>query len=145
MEIETITPKVGVGVLLFKTDPHTLNLQILLGQRLCKHGYGEFSLPGGHMDVMEDPEETCKREVLEETGMALNSVGKVKKFPYSNDKFHETGKHYITLFFYSFNFEGEPKNMEPDKCDGWGWYNIEQMPSPLFPPLKKIVDSGLFK
>jgi len=26
----------------------------------------------------------------------------------------------------------EIKNMEPDKCEGWKWYNIEDLPKELF-------------
>ena len=33
------------------------------------------------------------------------------------------------------------KNMEPEKCDGWEWYNWEDktnLPSPLFYPIDQI-------
>jgi 8-oxo-dGTP diphosphatase len=27
---------------------------------------------------------------------------------------------------------GEATVLEPDKCDGWAWYPMEQLPEPLF-------------
>lgn len=28
--------------------------------------------------------------------------------------------------------EGDVLNMEPNKCEGWDWYSIDELPSPLF-------------
>jgi len=27
---------------------------------------------------------------------------------------------------------GKPKVLEPEKCDSWDWYDINNLPSPLF-------------
>jgi 8-oxo-dGTP diphosphatase len=27
---------------------------------------------------------------------------------------------------------GEPQILEPEKCEGWDWYDIDNLPSPLF-------------
>ncbi len=27
---------------------------------------------------------------------------------------------------------GEPNVMEPDKCEGWAWYDLNNLPKPLF-------------
>jgi 8-oxo-dGTP diphosphatase len=29
---------------------------------------------------------------------------------------------------------GEPKVMEPDKSESWDWYDLENLPEPLFAP-----------
>ncbi|KAK9934839.1 hypothetical protein M0R45_021968 [Rubus argutus] len=36
----------------------------------------------------------------------------------------------------------EPRNIEPDFCDGWGWYEWDNLPKPLFWPLEKAVQAG---
>ena len=53
------TPKVGVGILFWRKD-----LTILLGKRKGSHGSGQWSLPGGHMDIGESYLDCCKREAL---------------------------------------------------------------------------------
>ena len=35
-----------------------------------------------------------------------------------------------------------PVNVEPDKCDGWAWYEWERLPDPLFKPLEVLVKTG---
>lgn len=40
--------------------------------RLCEdHNAGQWTLPGGGMDPGEHPEDACRREVLEETGLTV--------------------------------------------------------------------------
>jgi len=136
--VDTITPKVGVGVIICNEEG-----EILVGKRINAqgHGDGEWSLPGGHVEMMEDLKDTCKREVLEETGLEIKVVGKCESFPYSNDRFLETSRHYITLFFVAEVVGGNLQNMEPDKCEGWEWFDIKKMPSPLFPPLREMCKS----
>lgn len=107
---------------------------LLLGQRLGSHGEGTYSLPGGHVDFGEEPEDAIKREIEEETGMKVLSVSKASP-GYVNTHFPEEGKQYITLFFRA-ECEGEPRVMEPTKCGGWGWYDLDHLPSPLFGALE---------
>lgn len=140
---ETITPKVGVGVLLFREN--MIKNQILVGKRLSEHGHGEWSLPGGHVEMMEDLEKTCWREVREETGLIISTYPKkFDSFPYSNDRFYESGKHYITLFFVGEIVGGKLENREPEKCEGWEWVDVDKIPTPMFPPLDKMVEKKVF-
>jgi 8-oxo-dGTP diphosphatase len=34
---------------------------------------------------------------------------------------------------------GELKLMEPNKCEKWDWFNINDLPEPLFLPLKNLL------
>ena len=36
---------------------------------------------------------------------------------------------------------GEPKIMEPDKCDGWDWYDMDNLPSPLFGTIESYIEA----
>ena len=31
--------------------------------------------------------------------------------------------------------------MEPEKCEGWDWYDLEDLPSPLFYPTEIVINS----
>lgn len=128
------TPKVGVGVVLRNRSG-----QVLLGLRKGSHGAGEWSLPGGHMELGEGFFTACKREVLEETGIEITSVNQVG---FTNDVFPDDGLHYVTLFF-DAGWDGcqKAKDMEPDKTERWAWFDMDKLPDKLFPPLVGILDT----
>lgn len=132
-------PLVGVGVFVYNTDG-----KILLGKRKGAHGAGEWSLPGGHFEFNEDFMECCAREVKEETDLEIHWV---EKLGFTNDIFEEEGLHYVTMFFktevYTAGRKNIPKTMEPDKCEGWEWFGLDELPFPLFPPLRQIIKTKL--
>ena len=128
------TPKVGVGVVLRDRDH-----RVLLGLRKGSHGAGEWSLPGGHMELGEGFFAACRREVLEETGIGITSVNKIG---FTNDVFEKDGLHYVTLFF-DAGWDGcqKAKDMEPDKTERWEWFCKEELACvKLFPPSAGILD-----
>lgn len=36
---------------------------------------------------------------------------------------------------------GEPELKEPHKCDGWAWYDIDNLPEPLIPGDKVYLEA----
>jgi len=36
-------------------------------------------------------------------------------------------------------FDGEPILKEPDKCEGWAWYNLNNFPRGLWDGMEKMV------
>jgi 8-oxo-dGTP diphosphatase len=123
-------PKVGVGVIVIKDN------KILLGKRKGAHGAGEWSFAGGHLEFGESVEACASRELMEETGLIARSV---HLGPWVND-IMEIDRHYVTLFVFVDEFEGEPQLMEPDKCDGWNWFAWNALPSPLFLPVTSLIE-----
>lgn len=121
--------RVGTSVILINR-----NEQILFGKRKGSHGEGIYSVPGGHLEFGETYDEGCSRELLEEVGVAF--PGQYEKVGFSEDNFIKNGEpaQYTTLYFVVKNIDPdiEIKNMEPDKCEGWKWYNIEDLPNELF-------------
>jgi 8-oxo-dGTP diphosphatase len=67
-------PIVGVGAVIFHQD------RVLLVLRGNAPMQGEWSLPGGALEVGETLEEGVRREVLEETGLAVEPVAMVEVF-----------------------------------------------------------------
>jgi len=125
-------PKVGIGILVLKDE------KILMGKRKNAHGEGNWSFPGGHLELFETAEECTKRELLEETGLATNAVtlGPWKEIFFTKEK-----KHYINLYCFITDFEGEVENKEPNKNEYWQWHPVGALPEPLFMPIQKITET----
>jgi ADP-ribose pyrophosphatase YjhB (NUDIX family) len=59
-------PKVAVGVAVFRDD------RLLLVRRTMNPGRGRWSLPGGYLDIGEDPVVAAAREAEEEAGVRVD-------------------------------------------------------------------------
>ena len=126
-------PKVGVGVCVVKDS------LVLLGQRLNAHGEGSWSFPGGHLEYGESWEECAVREVSEETGLVINSLGFITC---TNDVFPTENKHYITIYMKASWESGEAAVLEPDKMIKWDWFSWDDLPQPLFIPMQNLLKTG---
>ena len=122
--------QVGVGVFVNR------NGKILVGKRKGSHGTGTWALPGGHLEPGESFETCCKREVLEETGLVVENISPMV---FTNDVFHDEGLHYITLFFMGEYESGEAIVAEPLHCEEWRWVSLDQIPQPIFLPLRNAL------
>lgn len=109
-----------------------------MGQRRGAHGAGSWSVPGGHLEFNESPEETAIREVREETGL---EIGNVSFAAVTNDVFADEGKHYVTLWMKSDWVGGEPTITEPDKFVEQAWVDFDSLPDPLFLPWQQLLTS----
>ena len=119
-------PKVGVGILI-QNDGN----EVLLGLRNASHGTGEWSFPGGHLEFGETVFETAKREVKEETDLDIEEFELVSVC--DEMRYRETdNKHYLNLGVLEKYVGGEPKVMEPEKCEEWKWFALDALPDNLF-------------
>jgi 8-oxo-dGTP diphosphatase len=124
--------RVGIGVFVFKDG------KFLMGQRKNSHGHGEWSVPGGHQEFGESPDETSHREVMEETSLVIQNV---RFGAMTNDLFNTDRKHYVTLWMTSDYKDGVVTNMEPEKCAEWDWFDFDALPAPLFQPWQQLLKS----
>ena len=114
--------------------------RVLLGRRRGSHGEGYYAAPGGHIEFGESFEEAARREVREETGL---EIADLKLLSVGNYVFkREDGeRHYIDVDFVCEAPAGEPQLAEPEKCDGWGWYDLNDLPQPLFVVTRRMIES----
>ena len=129
---------VGFGVMMFREG------KLLLGKRhddpakaasLLK-GAGTWTMPGGKLHFGETFEQGATREVLEETGLALNKVAVLCV----NQDMVE-GAHFVTIGMLAEDFSGEPQALEPDEITEWRWFDLNNLPSPLFFPSAKVLEN----
>lgn len=126
----------GVGVMVLRGN------KILLGKRSINEetadtelkGEGTWTMPGGKIEYGESFEETAIREVKEETGINLKNV---KVICINNDKNEHA--HFVTIGLFSEEFEGEVQVLEPDEITEWKWFDLEDLPSPLYFPSERIL------
>jgi 8-oxo-dGTP diphosphatase len=128
---EKTYPRVGVGVMVIREG------KVLLGKRKGSHGEAEYAWPGGHMEYMESFEDVAKREVMEETGMDIENVRFLRLY---NLKEYSP-KHYVDIGLVADWKCGEPQIMEPEKCEGWGWYDLNKLPTPLFATVPSYIEA----
>jgi 8-oxo-dGTP diphosphatase len=131
MPDEIQKPKVGVGVMIFKDK------KVLMGKRKNSHGDGEYAFPGGHLEYMEGLEECAKREIMEEAGITIKNL----RFLAIENVTQYIPNHYINIEFIADWESGEPKILEPEKRENWDWYDIDNLPSPLFSFCVQAVDA----
>jgi hypothetical protein len=48
-------------------------------------------------------------------------------------------KHYVDIGLIADWKSGEPKVMEPEKCEGWDWYPLDRLPEPLFATVHNYI------
>lgn len=125
-------PGVGVGVFVKKEG------KILLQKRVGAHGAGTWSLPGGHLEYGESPEQAAMREAKEELNVDVKNP---RVIGLTNDINAGEGKHYITIFVEADYAGGEPKINEPDRTSEIMWSAPGELPQPLFVPLKNFVEN----
>jgi 8-oxo-dGTP diphosphatase len=115
--------------------------KILLGKRKNIFGHGHYSTPAGHIEKGETVLGCAKRELLEETGIEeekfeFRCVRLIQPYEING----EIADPYIAFCVESKNLKVEPKNMEPNKNEGWDWYTLDELPEPTFPPVKMLVE-----
>jgi len=118
--------------------------KILLGQRHEDrekadselNGEGTWTMPGGKLEFGETFEEGAVREIKEETDLDLE---KMEVVCINNERMEQA--HFVTVGMCSEDFSGEPKVMEPDEITKWEWFDLEDLPKPLFFPSAEIVDN----
>ncbi|MBM2817971.1 MAG: MutT/nudix family protein, probable [Parcubacteria group bacterium] len=123
-------PKMGIAVMIMK------NGKVLLGKRKGAHGAGDYAFPGGKLEMRESFENCAKREVTEETGIEIQNI---KFLRLLNFKFYD--KHFVDVGLLADWKSGEPTVMEPDKCEGWGWYDVDNLPKPLFKGCASCIEA----
>lgn len=99
-------------------------------------GEGTWTMPGGKLEFGESFEEGAKREVMEETGINLTDM---QVLCVNNSK--NKHAHFVTIGFFSDQFEGDPKVMEPDEITEWQWFDLDALPTPVFFPSAEIIDN----
>lgn len=104
------------------------NKSVLLIERGREPFKGQWAIPGGFIDMDEELETACQRELEEETGIR---VGELKQFRayggVNRDPRHRT----ISVIFYAFTKE-ELIALAGDDASKAQWFQLDQLPELAF-------------
>lgn len=113
--------------------------QILLGRRKSGQGKGMYALPVGKCQENESLSACAHREVLEETGLRLINSKPVSlhiKSPPGRAMVYSVG-------VLAERYSGIPRTIEESQHEEWQWFDLEQLPAPLFEPAKIAITQYL--
>jgi len=127
-----VTFPVTVHLLFFRAD------QVLLLRRF-NTGYadGQYSVPAGHLDGGETVIAAARREALEETGVHIQA----EDLLFSSVMHRIDGDERVDFFIEVRDWQGEPANTEPDKCDDLRWAGLDHLPQNTIPYVRKAIQN----
>ncbi len=122
MEYQENQPNFAIRVMIFREG------KVLLGKHIGTQGNEKYGFAGGHLQYKESFAACAKREILEECGIEIDNL----RYPtvsniIENERFHNV--HITLLADYK---SGELTIKEPEKYTSWDWYDVDNLPAPLF-------------
>jgi len=119
---------IGVSVGAFIVNDKKEILLLKRSQK-AKNEKGKWEAPGGAVEFGEKLEEAIRREIREELGVEIEIL---RQFPAKDEILVEDKQHWVPTTFLAKVLQGfTPKNMEPNKHDAIGWFEVDNFPSPL--------------
>lgn len=91
---------------------------------------GNYQVPSGHIEEGELPTEAMIREAKEEIDIDL-IPGTFELVHISYRPKHDNTDNRVDFFFKAKEWNGEVKNMEPEKCDDFKWVSYADAPKNL--------------
>jgi 8-oxo-dGTP pyrophosphatase MutT (NUDIX family) len=97
---------------------------------------GNYSVVAGHLDGNETFLQAMVREAREEAGIGLR--------PQDLEVCHVMhrrvpGAERIDFFIRARKWEGEPRILEPGKCDDLCWFELEKLPANTIPYIRQAI------
>ncbi len=116
---------VGGGVLILNDLGEVL---LMKRGREVRNESGWWSKPGGGVKFGETAIDAMKREIKEEINVEIEITGYL---PHTDHIIETEDQHWASFNFVAYITEGEPKNMEPEKCDAIEWFVLDELPEKI--------------
>lgn len=123
-------PRLGCGAAIVQGD------RLLLVRRLREPEAGCWGLPGGKVDWLEPVEQAVRREIEEELAIRLTSLCLLCVVDQIDA---QRGEHWLAPVYLADTFDGEVRNVEPEKHSDIGWFALDGLPEPLTAATRKAA------
>ncbi len=116
------TPLVGVGAIIIDND------RVVLIRRGHAPALGEWSIPGGLLEIGETLREAAVREALEETGLQVDPADLLGVYDrVLRDADERTIYHYVLIDFFCHRLAGEP--LAAGDAAEARWFRRDELPA----------------
>ncbi|MFO8032039.1 MAG: NUDIX hydrolase [Desulfohalobiaceae bacterium] len=113
-------PVLGIGALVLHQG------QVLLVRRGTQPALGEWSIPGGMVELGESLQQAAEREILEETGVRIKAGEPAYVFDWiQRDQPGEVLYHYVIVDLWAEYLQGSP--VAGDDAQEAGWVALSQL------------------
>jgi 8-oxo-dGTP pyrophosphatase MutT (NUDIX family) len=104
---------------------------------------GMYGLCAGHVEEKETFREAIIREAKEEVGIDLKIkdlkiIHVMQRYALPNPV---ELRDRVDIFIKVDKWKGEPKNMEPHKCDDANWFSLNSLPKNTIPFVRKVLEN----
>ena len=131
------TPLVGVGAVIIEND------RVLLVKRGHPPLLGEWSIPGGVLEVGEMLRDAAVREAREETGLAVETGELLGVFDRVLREGERIRYHYVLIDFLCRRISGEP--CCGTDADEVRWFGLQELePLKLAPDTFEVIRRGFY-
>lgn len=115
------------------------NNEIFLMRRTAetRNDHNLWSIPGGKIEYGETSLDAAIRETEEEAGVVVEEL---EYIGYVDHIIREENQHWIPQVYVAREWEGEPMNMEPEKCSEIDWFSQDDIPSDLSGVVEGAID-----
>lgn len=110
--------KPAAGALILRDD------EILLVERAVEPFRGYWDVPGGFLELGEQPTDGARREALEETGLIVELAD--PPFAILMDRYGDSGDHTLNLYYVARVIGGEPR--PSDDAAALSWFPLSALP-----------------
>ncbi len=110
----------------------------ILMLRRHQTGYmdGHYSLVAGHVDGNEPFRVAMAREAMEEAGLSIRP----QDLMLVHTMHRLADQERLSLFFEARHWTGQPRNMEPHKCDQLAWFDMHNRPQNTVPYIAGAIE-----
>lgn len=119
-------PAVAADVVLLTSDE---NPRLLLIQRLHPPFQDQWALPGGFVNVGEDPQDAAARELAEETGLTGVPLEQIGAFGAPD---RDPREHVISIAYLGIAPPDAPSPVAADDAKSAKWFPLDDLPALAF-------------